>query len=110
GYESGDRFSENCTEYEVALRSQISTNVDDRVRYQHRENPAPTINRDRYRFEVFFSWLTRFAAQPPEFPSGGFLFLTVSGAHDRKCDRKTGNYAERNVSSAGGVGTCRKCS
>src|SRR5438093_1476161 len=56
GYETGTRSSGNYTEYEVGIRSQISTNVDARVRYQHRENPAPTITRDRYRFEVFYSW------------------------------------------------------
>jgi len=56
GYETGTRSSGNYNEMEIGIRSQISTNVDARVRYQRRENPTGTITRDRYRFEVFYSW------------------------------------------------------
>jgi len=56
GYETGTRSTGNYNEMEIGIRSQISTNVDARVRYQRREFPTGTITRDRYRFEVFYSW------------------------------------------------------
>ncbi len=44
--------------YEIGFRSQITSSVDARVRYQNRTNPAvaPTTDRDRYRVELFYSW------------------------------------------------------
>jgi hypothetical protein len=54
-YETGTRTAGNFSEYEIGFRSQITSSVDARVRYQNRSNVGVT-DRDRYRVELFYSW------------------------------------------------------
>jgi hypothetical protein len=58
-YETGTRPSAagTFTEYEVGIRSRVSSTVDARVRYQNRtDGTAIASPTDRYRVELFYSW------------------------------------------------------